>query len=228
MSQKKQLYYLMQISGGTFPSGSFSQSWGLETYVAQGKISNEAGFRDFMETYMESMLAGCEGPVLCEAYRLSQQWEEKKIDELEELSCAVRLTKESRESSLKMGKSFLRIMAEVMNDDKIKELKSRYGAVGISYPVAYGAVCGRSDIALRDSVDAFVFSSVNALVQSAVKLVPLGNTQAQKILMNLYPMMEKTADEIMEIPVEAISNFCPGIDIAGIMHEYLPARLYMS
>ena len=121
MSQKKQLYYLMQISGGTFPSGAFSQSWGLETYVAQGKISNEAGFRDFMETYMESMLAGCEGPVLCEAYRLSQQWEEKKIDELEELSCAVRLTKESRESSLKMGKAFLRIMAEVMNDNKRAE-----------------------------------------------------------------------------------------------------------
>ena len=50
MMNDKQLFYLMQIAGGTFPSGGFSQSWGLETYVANGKGSDEAGFKRFMET----------------------------------------------------------------------------------------------------------------------------------------------------------------------------------
>ena len=52
MMNDKQLFYLMQIAGGTFPSGGFSQSWGLETYVANGKVSDEASFKRFMETYL--------------------------------------------------------------------------------------------------------------------------------------------------------------------------------
>ncbi len=36
------------------------------------------------------------------------------------------------------------------------------------------------------------------------------------------------AKESMEVPVEQISNFCPGLDIASITHEFLPTRLYMS
>ena len=39
---KNQLFYLMQLAGGTFPSGGFSQSWGLETYVAEGTITDSA------------------------------------------------------------------------------------------------------------------------------------------------------------------------------------------
>ena len=89
-------------------------------------------------------------------------------------------------------------------------------------------MCGRIGIDVEEAVKAFVFSTVNALVQSAVKLVPLGNTQAQQVLLQLYPAMEASAKESRGTPVDEISNFCPGLDIASINHEYLTTRLYMS
>ena len=92
----------------------------------------------------------------------------------------------------------------------------------------YGAVCGRLGLDLAEAMKAFVFSTVNALVQSAVKLVPLGNTQAQQVLLQLYPAMEAAAEGSLETPVDEISNFCPGLDIASINHEFLTTRLYMS
>ena len=64
MTNKNQLFYLMQIAGGTFPSGGFSQSWGLETYVSCGKVADEQSFVEFAETYLESTLALCEGPIM--------------------------------------------------------------------------------------------------------------------------------------------------------------------
>lgn len=228
MKHNNQLFYLMQMAGGTFPSGGFSQSWGLETYVADGTVSDSTSFKEFATSYLESTVSRCEGPVMCEAYRLAAVADTDAVAELEELSCAVKVTKESRESSLRMGKAFLRIMSDVINDECITELKKISGSEGITYPVIYGAVCGRLGIDLKPAVEAFVFSTVNALLQSAVKLVPLGNTQAQQVLTELYDDMEKSVLDSMQKSLDEISNFCPGFDIASIRHEFLTTRLYMS
>ena len=163
-----------------------------------------------------------------EAYELAKADDENGMKELEELSAAVKVTKESRESSLRMGKAFLRIMAEVLDDKLLIQLKKLSGTEGITYPVVYGAVCGRLGLDAAEAMKAFVFSTVNALVQSAVKLIPLGNMQAQQVLMELYPVMEASVAESMKVPLSEISNFCPGLDIASIEHEFLTTRLYMS
>ena len=255
MTYNNQLFYLMQMAGGTFPSGGFSQSWGLETYVAAGTVHDDKTFIEFTEGYLESTITRCEGPIMREAYRLAAAWtaaeaggacelesagilgtggaeqQSGPLDELlrlEELSCAVKVTKESRESSIRMGKAFMRIMADILDDENLSRLKKLCGPDGISYPVIYGAVCGRIGVDIAEAMKAFVFSTVNALVQSAVKLVPLGNTQAQQVLLQLYPAMEASAKGSMETPVDEISNFCPGLDIASINHEFLTTRLYMS
>ncbi len=228
MAYDNQLFYLMQIAGGTFPSGGFSQSWGLETYIEKGKVSDEKSFIQFIETYLESTVTRCEGPIMLEAYKLAAQWDYEGIRKLEELSCAIKVTKESRESSLRMGKAFMRIMTDIIDDDKLQNIKGICRPEGISYPVIYGAVCGRLGLDIGESMKAFVFSTVNALVQSAVKLIPLGNKQAQQILLDLYPSMSKSAEESQKINIDEVSNFCPGLDIASILHEYLPTRLYMS
>jgi urease accessory protein len=163
-----------------------------------------------------------------EAYSLAAEQNTEGLEELEELSCAVKVTKESRESSLRMGKAFMRIMTDVLDDAILTELKKQSGMAGITYPVIYGAVCGRLGIDIEEAMKAFVFSTVNGLVQCAVKLVPLGNTQAQQIMQQLYPAMEMAVSRSMDVPVDEISNFCPGLDIAGINHEFLTTRLYMS
>ncbi len=227
MTERQAFFYMMQIAGGTFPSGGFSQSWGLETYVSEGRITDSEGFKAFLLVYLDSTISRCEGPIVCEALRLAQEWNIEEILQLEELSCAVKMTRESRESSLRMGKAFFRIMAEILEDEKLEELRKLCKGQ-MTYPVIYGLVCARLGMEIDLCLQAFVFSTANALLQSAVKLVPLGNTQAQKVLMQIQPEMERCIEICREIPVEAISNFCPGLDIASIRHENLPVRLYMS
>lgn len=228
MKKADNIFYLMQLAGGTFPSGGFSQSWGLETYVSEGKICDSSTFGDFLEAYLEYTVGSCEGPLICEAYRLAGAGELTALKELEMLSCAVKVTGESRESALRMGKALLRIAADMTEDQLIKDLNDIYGRRGISYPVIYGAVCGRLDTGLDGAVRAYVFSTANSLVQSALKLIPLGNTEAQKILFDSGQLMEHVSDICMKTGVDEISNFCPALDIAGIRHETLGVRLYMS
>ena len=69
----QQLFRLLQLNGGTFPTGGFSQSWGLETYVSEGIVQDAATFRAFLEVYLMSSIGRCEGPIICRAYELTGQ-----------------------------------------------------------------------------------------------------------------------------------------------------------
>lgn len=228
MKNNSKLTMLIQLTGGTFPSGGFSQSFGLETYVANGLVNNGETFTEFAGVYIDNVIMKCEGPIACEAYRLAKEWDREKLLDLETLSNAVKLTKESREASLRTGKAVLRIMADVVEDKRLAELRTMSGRKGMTYPVVYGTICSLLDIDLEDSIEAFIYNTVNTLVQSGIKLIPLGNTEAQKIVFELHEYIRNAVESVMDRDVKDISNFCPALDIAGIIHEDLRVRLYMS
>lgn len=225
---KKELYILMQLNGGTFPTGGFSQSWGLETYVSEGTVSNSETFAEFLETYLDAAVGKCEGPVLLEAYRMTEVEDFNGLKELEALSNASKVTKESRQAGIRMGKAFLRLMQPIINCDKLDEIADLFRGGEVSYPVIYGAVCCILNMDSEEALRAYVYSAANTLVQSGIKLIPLGNTEAQQILFNSADLMESAVELSMKTAVEDITNFCPGMDIASIKHEILPVRLYMS
>ena len=127
-----------------------------------------------------------------------------------------------------MGKAFLRLMAPILQDERFDEIEKLFIGREVSYPVIYGIVCRIMEIELEEAVRAYVYSAANTLVQSAVKLIPLGNTEAQRVLFGASDIMETAVELSMDIPADEITNFCPGIDIASIRHENLAVRLYMS
>ena len=225
---KKELYILMQLNGGTFPTGGFSQSWGLETYVAEGMVNNCESFTGFLETYLDAAVGKCEGPVVLEAYRLTGAEDYNGLKELEVLSNASKVTEESRRAGTRMGKAFLRLMKPIVNSDRLDEIAALFRGGEVSYPVIYGAVCCILNMDSEEALRAYVYSAANTLVQSGIKLIPLGNTEAQQILFNSADLMESAVELSLKTAVEDITNFCPGMDIASIKHEILPVRLYMS
>ena len=238
----QQLFRLLQLNGGTFPTGGFSQSWGLETYVSEGTVQDAATFRAFLEVYLMSSIGRCEGPIICRAYELTGQLQDGvsetepvdqaeaavQLRQLELLSCAVKVTKESREAGLRMGRAFGRVIEPLMDSRDVKPLREVFGGLGISYPVLYGCVCRLLDIDLEEGLAAYVFSTANTLTQSALKLIPLGNVEAQSVLFEMEDVMDQVCRLAEATGIENITNFCPGIDIASLRHEELPVRLYMS
>ncbi|MCF0144783.1 MAG: hypothetical protein HUJ79_06820, partial [Firmicutes bacterium] len=126
----RQLYRLLQINGGTFPTGGFSQSWGLATYVAEGIVHDYESFMGFLENFMESSIGKCEGPIIRRAWELAGEMTACGTDsgsqiaaltELEQLSVAVKVTGESRSASIRMGKAFRRVMEPIMSDEDRKK-----------------------------------------------------------------------------------------------------------
>lgn len=237
MTSARQIFQLLQLNGGTFPTGGFSQSWGLETYVAEGIVKDTRTFREFLESFLKSGIGRCEGPIICRAYELAGQVADgtsccgaaaAALRDLEQLSQAMKVTKESREAALRMGKAFGRILAPVLGEEAVLPLKEALGSLAVSYPVIYGCMCRLLGTGLDEALAAYVFSAANTLTQSALKLIPLGNVEAQKVLFEMDGVMEEVTCLCRETGIDEITNFCPGLDIASLAHEELPVRLYMS
>lgn len=224
-----ELYNLIQINGGTFPTGGFSQSWGLETYVAEGRVGDAGEFREFLKNYLLSTVGKCELPVVRSAYEAETRQE---LERIEDISNASRTTGESRQAGLRMGKALWRLARGRLENSE----EYRNGTAGfaeerdgrVSYPVLYGMLCRAMGAGIEAAMEAYVFNAANSLVQCAVKTVPLGNTEGQEMLFGLHDAMDETVETGMNTGIDEITNFCPGIDIAGFRHEDLKVRLYMT
>lgn len=234
---KKQLFSLLQFAGGTFPTGAFSQSWGLETTVAKNRVKTLDDFQHYLDAYLHGVLTPFEGVALCHAYELTKAgslsdsqklFNHQDLFELEEKVTAMRMTRESREASHRTGKALLRIASSMLDRKDLTDYYFAMGESGINYPVAFGLLAALLEVPKEEALSAFFFSAVNAMVQSAVKLIPLGNGEAQKLIFENYVLIGSAVETTLSTPIEEMYSFCPAFDLASIHHEALSTRLYMS
>src|SRR5260221_700900 len=76
-----------------------------------------------------------------------------------------------------------------------------------------------------EAASAFLYATGALLVGAALRLLPMGQLEGQRVLWGLHPVIERLAREAARRNVADLWSFTPGLDIAGIRHERLPARL---
>lgn len=223
-----QIFLILQLAGGNFPVGGFSQSWGLETYVEKGIIKNAEEFESFLEVFLNHVLCRSEAPFVIFAHRDTNNWNSTLLTELNQLAISMKLTKESREATVKAGKAMLRIGNEILQDKEIEIFYEENKDKEIHFAVAFGIIAAKMSIDIEETVIAYIFSSINTLIQNAIKLIPLGNVEAQKLFYKINQSLSDSVDKSFAVELEDVSNFTPGLDFASIDHEDLRTRIYMS
>src|SRR2546422_3236643 len=51
---------LLQLADGLFPAGGFAHSFGLETYVQEGRVGDAAGLEAFVVAHLEGGAGPCD------------------------------------------------------------------------------------------------------------------------------------------------------------------------
>ena len=98
----------------------------------------------------------------------------------------------------------------------------------VYFPVAYGAHCAERGIPLEECLAAFTYSQVSARVTTCVKLVPLSQSEGQRIL---YSLMKNFSDIVTKCFTLRENDLCrssPGLDLRAMQHEFLYSRLYSN
>lgn len=223
------LFTLLQINDSMFPIGGFTHSYGLEAYVDQGIVKDNETAAEYAEKMLRHNIYYNDAAFLYQAWNLSLgSW--KKIEELDELVTALKIPAEISAASKKLGLRFLKLTQELQ---EIKEC-SRYlkaiekGKLFGHYSIAFALYAKNAKINLSDTLTAFYYNSLNAIVTNFAKIIPISQMIAQKILFDLKPVVAELVRSQGEVSAEKLGICCLGQDIKCAQHEKQYTRIYIS
>ncbi|MFT2008537.1 urease accessory protein UreF [Pontibacter sp. 13R65] len=225
------LLTLLQINDSMFPIGSFTHSYGLESYVSQGIVKDTPSATVYAKNMLRYSIYYNDAAFLQKAWALLEAKKPaREMQKLDELITALKAPAEIRDASKKLAVRFLKLTQELHPDKKCSNYltKIREGKLHGHYVVAFAMYAHASNITLKDALLAFYYNTLNGIVTNCAKLVPIGQGDAQKILFDLQPTIKQLVDEQESMEEEMIGLCCIGQEIRCMQHEKQYSRIYIS
>lgn len=226
----KTILNILHIADPMLPIGGFSHSNGLETYIQQNLVKDVATTHQFVESMLKNNYKYNDALVVKFAHEYGSQNNMQALIALDTQCHALKAPKEIREGSNKLGIRLLKIYSELIEhallSDFQKQTKNKtcFG----HYAVVYGLITQMENISIAEAVSSFYYNATVSMVTNAVKLVPLGQIDGQKILYNMHPVIAELTNETLGLDKDLIGVCNPALDIKCMQHERLYSRLYMS
>jgi urease accessory protein len=219
----------LQLSDTFFPTGLYTLSHGLEAFVQAGLVSKtevEALVRD----YLENVLGPADGVALSHAHRAAEGRDLGRLIEIDRRLFAMKLIREARESSRRVGKRMLTTALKLSPDSLLKDYWGAVhaGACPGNSAAALGAVAATLGIARRQAMLIELYTFATSILGAAMRLVRLDHEEAQLILAQLRPLMVRVVQENIDKGLQEMRAFAPLIDIMGAVHERARVRLFIS
>jgi urease accessory protein len=96
------------------------------------------------------------------------------------------------------------------------------------YPVAVGHAARLLGLPARETATLFVQAFAANIVSAGVRLVPLGQTEGQRVTAGILPLAARVADAALDAPITAVGGAAVAADIAAMLHETQYSRLFRS
>ena len=219
-SPPRQLARLLQLASPVLPVGAFSYSQGLEAAVEAGDVTDAASARAWIEDVLAFSIARMEAPVLLRMCAACVDGDAAGLVQWNETFLASRETAELRAETVQMGYSLARLLPDL--DVEVTDCEE------ISFPAAFAHAVAAWRIDPQEALVAYLWSWAENQVMAALKAVPLGQTDGQRMLLALGEQVEAVAAEARSLTDDELGNFAPGLALASARHETQYSRLFRS
>jgi urease accessory protein len=221
------LYRLMTWLSPAFPVGAFSYSSGIEWAVEAGDIVDAASLRDWLASMLADGPGFCDGVFLAQAHRAASLGDLASLRDIAELAAAFVPSRERQLETSSQGRAFIEIARSAWNCDGLDRMISHCDGP-IVYPVAVGLVSAAHGIPLAPTMHAFFHALTSNWISAGARLVPLGQTDSQRLLASLEPVVVSTGNRALNAALDDLGSASFRIDLAGMRHEAQYTRLFRS
>lgn len=223
---------LTHLADSALPIGSLAHSFGLESLVFYEILT----VKD-LPSLLEGLLheSGMLEAVACrEAFHLMNPASEKFPNlrwlEINDHLNALKPARESREGSATLGRNFLQAALALGDFPILREARETARSAGtlIHHSAAFGLASAVLHFDENRSVLAFLHQLTASLISACQRLMPLGQTEATRILWNLKPVIAEISNASATHTLSEVSCFTPLLDWGAMEHPALPTRLFVS
>ena len=100
--------------------------------------------------------------------------------------------------------------------------------VALSFACMHAVAAGCWSLKVRDAAQTLVWSMLESRALAAVKLVPLGQSVAQRVLLRLGRRLPEAVNRALALPDDAIGGSLPMLSLLSMQHETAYTRLFRS
>ena len=226
MSRAAARLRLFQLVSPALPVGAFSYSEGLEVLVQRGQLVGVEALEAWLRAELQRGAVTVEAAALGELQALLRTWRQgdggwPEVADLDGWLLAQREAPELRAQQRQMGQSLLQLLADL-------GWPLPAAAAGLAWPAAFAWAALCLEIASPELEEAYLYGWVANQISAAVRLVPLGPTQGQRLQLALVGCIAERAEALRGSDPRQLWNGGIGAGLAQLQHAELYSRLFRS
>jgi urease accessory protein len=221
------LYRLMAWLSPAYPIGAFSYSSGIEWAVETGDITDAATLEHWLAVMLADGSGFCDAVFFVHAHRAVGQSDDGALRMVAELAAAFAPSKERHLETRAQGHAFLETTRAAWPTPALDRLLAIWDET-IVLPLAVAVACAGHGIGVEPALQAYLHALAANLVSAGVRLVPLGQTDGQRVLAALEPIVAATAERALATALDDVGSAAFRADLASMRHETQHTRLFRS
>ncbi|AFY60395.1 urease accessory protein UreF [Synechococcus sp. PCC 6312] len=217
------LLRLLQLASPALPVGAYAYSEGLEFLIQTEQITTADALKNWITAELRIGAIRVDAAIVIRAYQAQVRGDSTSIESWNHWLTAARDGEALRQQSLQMGRSLWQLFCDLEPETQNFNPQEFH-----HFAVAFGRVAGAWQIELGPAILGFLQSWTSNLINAGVKLIPLGQTQGQRLLLALHQPITQACAEILRLKDEQLDNCSWGLSLAVMGHETLYSRLFRS
>jgi urease accessory protein len=222
------LHKLLTWLSPAFPVGSYSYSHGLEWAIEDGAVASPAALEEWIAAILRHGAGRTDAILFCHTWRAGIAGDAARLAEIAELAAAFQPSKERHLEATAQGRAFLSAVEATWPSERLTLLATALRDEPVPYATAVALAAAAHDVPLVPALAAFLSAFVTNLVSAGVRAIPIGQTDGQRIVAALGPLVVQVAAAAQDLSLDDLGGAAFRADIASMKHETQYTRLFRS
>ncbi|MEH7092007.1 urease accessory protein UreF (plasmid) [Priestia megaterium] len=221
---------LFQLCDSNFPTGAFSHSYGLETYIQEDNVHDQETFSQWLRIYLNEQLIYSDGLACHLVYEALENKDFQKVWKLDRMLTMQNLPRETREGTQRIGERMLKLVESLYEAPILLLYRERITKKqSFGHPsIVFTMVAHHLGVPKSTSILYYLYATVSSLVQNAVRAIPLGQTAGQKVIQEFQNILLSATEKVQLLNEDDFGIVSPGLELSQMKHERVNIRIFMS
>ena len=223
-------FRLQQLISPSLPIGAFTYSQGMEWAVESGWISNAESLHSWLDSILSGTMITMELPLLLRLADCIEHDDAQGCYDWSVYLLSCRETSELREEEQQRGQAFTALLDKLPEAAVWPELHDDAwrSSMELTQLTGFALACHKWNISREDMLRGYLWSWLENMVIGAVKLIPLGQSDGQRVLFRFTDVLEQACRDALDVEDDDIGASSPAQAIASSLHETQYCRLFRS